>query len=296
MQPTEFHALPGHLYVVATPIGNLRDITLRALDILKSVDVVAAEDTRTSSGLLAAYGIRAQLVACHEHNEKAAAAVLVGRLQAGESVAFISDAGTPGISDPGAWLVRQARAAGLPVLPLPGPSAAAAALSVAGLETGHWLFYGFLPAKAGPRRKALETLKALPYPLVFYEAPHRLAETLADLTAVLGPERQLFLARELTKRFESCHACRLAEVAAWLGEDANRLRGEFVLIVEGAREDAEAAWQAAVAVLTVLREELPASQAARLAARLTGARKNALYDVALKGSDKVTSDEVTSNE
>jgi 16S rRNA (cytidine1402-2'-O)-methyltransferase len=291
MQPTEFHAQPGHLYVVATPIGNLRDITLRALDILKSVDVIAAEDTRVSAGLLSAYGIEARLVACHEHNEKAAAASLVGRLQAGESVAFISDAGTPGISDPGAWLVREARAANLPVVPLPGPSAVATALSAAGLEAGHWLFYGFLPAKAGHRRKAQEELQELPYPLVFYEAPHRLEETLADLAAVLGEERNLFLARELTKRFESFHACRLGEALDWLAGDANRTRGEFVLVVDGAQADADAAWQNALRVLAALLEELPASQAARIAARLTGARKNALYDAALKGSDEVTSNE-----
>ena len=291
MQPSEFHALPGHLYVVATPIGNLRDITLRALDILKSVDVVAAEDTRVSAGLLSAYGIEASLVACHEHNEKTAAAALVERLQAGQSVAYISDAGTPGISDPGAYLVARAREARLPVVPLPGPSAAAAALSVAGLESGHWLFYGFLPAKGGARRKALEALKGLTHPLVFYEAPHRIEETLADLAAVLGPQRQVFLGRELTKRFESFHACALGEILDWLSEDANRLRGEFVLIVAGASADADAAWEQAVQVLEILLEELPASQAVRLAARITGARKNALYDVAQEMvSDKVTSD------
>lgn len=290
MQPTEFRAQPGHLYVVATPIGNLRDITLRALDILKSVDVVAAEDTRVSAGLLAAYGISARLSACHEHNEKHAAAALVERLRAGESVAFISDAGTPGISDPGAWLVRQARAAGLTVVPLPGPSAATAALSVAGLETGHWLFYGFLPAKPGPRRKALEGLKELVHPLVFYEAPHRLEETLADLVSVLGAERQLFIAREVTKRFESFHACLLGEAAEWLAEDANHQRGEFVLIVDGAQVNDQTAWQEALRILDILLAELPASQAARLAARLSGERKNALYDVALKSGDKITSD------
>lgn len=280
MQPTEFRAQPGHLYVVATPIGNLRDITLRALDILKSVDVVAAEDTRVSAGLLSAFGIEARLVSCREHNEKQAALALVERLHSGESVAYISDAGTPGISDPGAWLVRQAREAGIPVEPLPGPSAATTALSVAGLETGHWLFYGFLPAKPGSRRKALEGLKVLVHPIVFYEAPHRLEETLADLAEVLGSDRQLFIARELTKRFESFHACRLGEAAEWLAGDANRRRGEFVLIVEGATVDQRAGWHEALRILDVLLGELPASQAARLAARLSGERKNALYDVA----------------
>jgi 16S rRNA (cytidine1402-2'-O)-methyltransferase len=274
MQPTEFRAQTGHLYIVATPIGNLRDISLRALDILKTVDVVAAEDTRNSAGLLAAYGIEARLQACHEHNEKTAAAGLVGRLRAGESVAYISDAGTPGISDPGAELVRQA------VVPLPGPNAAVTALSVTGLDSGQWLFYGFLPVRAGQRRSVLESLRALCYPLVFYEAPHRLEEALTDLEAILGPERRVFMARELTKRFESCHACRLGELRAWLDEDDNRKRGEFVLVVDGAVPDAEAAWREALRVLEILLGELPASQAARLAARLTGARKNALYDAA----------------
>jgi 16S rRNA (cytidine1402-2'-O)-methyltransferase len=282
MQPTEFIAQPGHLYVVATPIGNLRDITLRALDILKSVDLIAAEDTRTSAVLLSAHGIDAHLMACHEHNEKTAAEKLVARLQAGDSVAYLSDAGTPGISDPGAWLVRRARQAGLPVVPLPGPSAATAAVSVAGLEDGHWLFYGFLPAKAGQRRKALELLKDLPFPVIFYEAPHRLDETLVDLAGIFGPGRRLFLARELSKRFESFHECTLTEAVPWLEGDANRRRGEFVLIVEGVPADDAAEWETAQKTLAVLLGELPASQAARLAARLTGARRNALYDVAMK--------------
>jgi 16S rRNA (cytidine1402-2'-O)-methyltransferase len=175
-------------------------------------------------------------------------------------------------------------------VPLPGPSAATAALSVAGLETGHWLFYGFLPAKPGPRCKVLAGLKALSHPLVFYEAPHRLEETLADLAAVLGAERQLFIAREVSKRFESFHACRLGEAAEWLAADANHRRGEFVLVVAGAPENDQIAWQEALRVLDILLAELPASQAARLAARLSGARKNALYDVALNRGDNVTSD------
>lgn len=284
MQPTEFRAQAGVLYVVATPIGNLRDITLRALDILKSVDIVAAEDTRVSAALLAAYGIEAKLLACHEHNERAAAAQLVGELQAGRSVAYISDAGTPGVSDPGAELTRAARAAGLPISPIPGVSAVTTALSVAGLSTGHWLFHGFLPHKPGPRRRELEALKALPQALVFYESPHRILDTLADMAAVLGDMRRVFLGRELTKRFESFYELPLGEAAAWLSADENRSRGEFVLIVQGAPADADAAGREAERVLAVLLEDLPASQAARLAARLTGAKKNALYDLALQWS------------
>jgi 16S rRNA (cytidine1402-2'-O)-methyltransferase len=288
MQPTEFRAQAGHLYVVATPIGNLRDITLRALDILKSVDVVAAEDTRVSAGLLAAFGIEARLVSCRAHNEKQAALGLLERLRAGASVAYVSDAGTPGISDPGSLLVRAAREAGVAVEPIPGPSAVTTVLSVAGLDAGQWLFQGFLPARSGPRRAALQALRALPCALVFYEAPHRLDETLADMLAILGGERRLVLARELTKRFESVHTCRLDAADAWLAGDPDRRRGEFVLIVDAPTAVDDAGWQEALRCLAILLDELPASQAARLAARISGQKKKALYDQALKA---VTRDE-----
>ena len=273
-------ARPGTLHIVATPIGNLRDLGFRALDVLRSADLVAAEDTRTSQALLAAYGIQAKMVALHEHNEAAGATRLVAEMQAGKSVAYISDAGTPGISDPGAKLVKAARAAGLPVVPVPGPSAAATALSVAGLE-GPWLFFGFLPAKAAARRKALAELAPLPHALVFYEAPHRIGECVDDLLAVLGGERSLLFGRELTKRFEQVHECPLAEAPAWLAADENHRRGEFVLAVSPpppreAGDDGEAR-----RVLEILLEELPLKQAAHLAAKLTGGRKNALYDLAL---------------
>ena len=281
MQATEFQARPGTLYIVATPIGNLRDITLRALDILKTVDLVAAEDTRTTGGLLSAHGISAKLFASHEHNERTAASALVQRLREGKSIALVSDAGTPGISDPGAAAVRAAREAGLPVVPLPGASAVATALSAAGLTEGRWLFHGFLPHKTGERRRELEALAGLAQQLVFYESPHRLLETVADLAAVLGGERRLVIGRELTKRFEEFHACALAEAGAWLTGDENRQRGEFVLIVSGCPVDTEAGLKEARRVLEILLEDLPASQAARLAARITGAKKNALYDLAL---------------
>lgn len=286
MQAAEFHAHPGTLYVVATPIGNLRDITLRALDILRSVDLVAAEDTRVSGSLLAAYGIPAKLYACHEHNERSAAADLVQRLRDGRSVALISDAGTPAISDPGARVVRAAREAGLAVVPIPGPSAVATALSAAGLTEAGWLFHGFLPHKAGERRRQLEALAELPQSLVFYESPHRLMDTVADLASVLGGARRLFLARELTKRFESCHECDLAEATDWLDADENRRRGEFVLVVSGRPPGDGDDLTEARRVLDILLEDLPASQAVRLAARITGAKKNALYDLALKRSDQ----------
>lgn len=274
-------ARPGTLHIVATPIGNLRDLGFRALDVLRSADLVAAEDTRTSQALLAAYGIQAKMVALHEHNEAAGATRLVAEMQAGKSVAYISDAGTPGISDPGAKLVQAAREAGLPVVPVPGPSAAAAALSVAGLE-GPWLFFGFLPAKAAARRKALAELAPLPHALVFYEAPHRVEECVDDLLAVLGGERTLLFGRELTKRFEQLHACPLAEAPAWLAEDENHRRGEFVLVVSPpARVESEDQTEAR-RVLEILLEELPLKQAAHLAAKLTGGRKNALYDLALE--------------
>lgn len=274
-------ARPGTLYIVATPIGNLRDMTLHALDVLRTVDLVAAEDTRNSQGLLNAYGIQVRLTALHEHNEAAGAERLVADLRAGKSVAYVSDAGTPGISDPGARLVAAVRAAGLPIVPIPGASAVAAAVSVAGLE-GPWQFVGFLPAKAGPRRKLLETLRALPCALVLYEAPHRIEECVADLTAALGGARRVLFARELTKRFEEIHACSLAEAADWLAADENHRRGEFVLVVSAADEAAAAEVAETERVLEILLEDLPVKQAAHLAARITGGRKNALYDLALK--------------
>lgn len=280
MFDTPQSALPGALYIVATPIGNLRDLTLHALDVLRTVDLIAAEDTRNSQNLLSAYGIQARLTPVHEHNEQAAAVRLVATLREGKSVAYVSDAGTPGISDPGARLVAAARAAGVTVVPIPGASAVATAMSVAGLESP-WLFVGFLPAKAAGRRRELERLRDLPYALVFYEAPHRIQETVLDLCALLGGERRILFARELTKRFEQLHACPLAEAAAWLEADENHRRGEFVLVLDpppvGEDDDSEAR-----RVLTLLLEELPVKQAAHLAARLTGARKNALYQIALE--------------
>ncbi len=280
------HTPPGSLYVVATPIGNLGDITQRALEVLKSVDLVAAEDTRHSGQLLSRLGIAAKFVALHEHNELQASPRLIADLQSGRNVAIITDAGTPAISDPGTLLVAAAHEAGIRVIPVPGASAVICALSAAGIVAPHWLFYGFLPAKASHRRIALQTLAALPYALIFYEAPHRINECVEDLAAVLGGERRITFARELTKLFETIHNLPLAEAGAWLAADPNRQKGEFVLIVEGASVAAGNEDQQQLRdTLTILLEELPLKQAAHIAARLTGIKKNTCYKLALDMRD-----------
>jgi len=278
-----FVAEASTLYVVATPIGNLRDVTLRALDVLRTANIVAAEDTRHTRRLLDHYGIAAKLVAAHEHNERAAAARVIEWLRAGQSVALVTDAGTPAVSDPGAGLVREVRSAGCRVVPIPGPSALVTALSAAGIESTAFLFRGFLPAKSESRREAIEAHANVDAPVLYYEAPHRVRETLADLLAVLGPERRITLARELTKVFESIHECTLGEVIGWIEADPNHARGEFVLILHAAPlGDADAKAREALRVLDVLMRELPASQAAKLAAQITGARRNDLYEAALR--------------
>jgi 16S rRNA (cytidine1402-2'-O)-methyltransferase len=274
-------ALGRTLYVVATPIGNLRDITLRALDVLGQVDVIAAEDTRVSGILMAHHGIRARLLSLNEHNERRRATEIISLLEAGKRVALVTDAGTPAISDPGAALVRAVRDAGLAVVPVPGASAVIAALSAAGLEASPWLFFGFLPATAAARRTALEALVALPFALVFYEAPHRVRAALAALGAVLGASREVVIARELTKRFETIHRCTLGEASSWIEADADRERGEFVLVV-GAPPAAVAEVEGAHdATLALLLAELPLARAVKLAAALTGAPRNRLYERAL---------------
>lgn len=267
------------LYVVPTPLGNLGDLTLRAAEVLRSVAWVAAEDTRHSAPLLKHLGAAARTLPAHQHNEHEAAARIVEKLQAGESVALISDAGTPGISDPGARIVAAVRAAGCKVVPLPGACAAVTALSAAGLTDEHFLFYGFLPSKGGQRRQALESLRSQAAALVFYEAPHRVLETVEDMANVLG-ERTLVVARELTKLFETIESVPLAEAHAWLKADPNRQRGEFVLIVSGAPASADDGEGERVLAL-LLDEGLPTKQAAKLAAQITGAAKNALYERAL---------------
>jgi len=271
------------LYVVATPIGNLGDITLRALEILRNVDVIAAEDTRHTSGLLTHFGITKKLIAVHEHNEHQSAQVLLARLQAGESVALVTDAGTPGISDPGAIVVDVLHDAGVKVVPIPGPSAVIAALSASGITDNGFSFIGFLPASGSQRRKSLALYLSINHTLVFYEAPHRIIECLVDMATVLGGERRVTIARELTKTFETIHRCALSDAQAWVESDPNQQRGEFVLLVEAAPiKEVVAVSEDAEGKLKILLAELPLKQAVRLAAEITGAKKNDLYERALQ--------------
>ena len=274
----------GSLYVVATPIGNLDDISARALTILRSVALIAAEDTRHSARLMQHFGIGTPLAACHEHNERDQGGRFLARLLAGDDVALISDAGTPLISDPGYHLVRQARAAGIAVVPVPGACALIAALSAAGLPSDRFIFEGFLPAKAAGRRARLEQVKEEPRTLIFYEAPHRILECLQDMQSVFGDERPALLARELTKTFETLKGLPLAELAAWVAADSNQQRGECVVLVAGwqAPEGDEAVSAEAMRVLNLLLAEMPLKRAAALAAEITGVRKNLLYQVALE--------------
>lgn len=268
------------LYVVPTPLGNLADMTQRAIDVLRRVPWVAAEDTRHSAPLLKHYGAGARLLPAHEHNEEGAAQQVIGKLAAGESVALVSDAGTPAVSDPGARLVARVRAAGFRVVPLPGACAAVTALSASGLAESHFLFYGFLPAKTKQREDELRALVDLPYALVFYEAPHRILETVESIARVLGNDRTLVFARELTKLFETIHSCPSGEALAWLQADANRQRGEFVLLVSGA-VDAGGSGEGERVLKLLLEDGISVKQAARLAHAITGAPKNAMYELAL---------------
>lgn len=267
---------PGILHVVATPIGNLGDLSPRALDTLRKVDAICAEDTRHTRQLLSHFGVERPLLALHQHNEEVQAAQLVSRLLAGESLALVSDAGTPLVSDPGFRLVRAARAAGVRVSPVPGACAAIAALSAAGLPSDRFVFEGFLPAKAAARRERLSQLVGEPRTLLFYESAHRIEETLADMAAVFGPRRAV-LARELTKLFETVLDGSLADLHARVSADADQRKGEFVVIVEGAGEEVDARIAEGQRLYARLIEYLKPSQAARLAAELSGAPRKALY-------------------
>ena len=279
----------GALYVVATPIGNLADIGLRALHVLDIADAVACEDTRHTQQLLRAYGLDGKaLIALHEHNELQAAQTVLARLQAGERVAYVSDAGTPAISDPGARLVAACRAAHVRVLPLPGASSVTTALSVAGLAgDGHFVFAGFLPTKSGERTHAVQALAAEPRAVVLLEAPHRIA-ALADALATLG-ERRVTVARELTKQFEQIATTTCAALPAWLAQDAQRQRGEFALVLHP--QEMHATAHDSERLLRLLLAELPLKSAVRLAAEITGAPRNALYEqaLALKAADDADS-------
>ncbi len=274
----------GTLFVVATPIGNLDDLSARALKVLGDVSLIAAEDTRHSARLMQHFGIGTPLAACHEHNERDEGNRFIERLLAGDDVALISDAGTPLISDPGYHLVRQARVAGIRVVPVPGACALIAALSAAGLPSDRFVFEGFLPAKTVGRRARLELVREEPRTLIFYEAPHRILECLQDMREVFGGERQALLARELTKTFETLQGMPLDQLCEWVAADANQQRGECVVLVAGwqAPEDEAAVSVEALRVLDLLLAEMPLKHAAALAAQITGVRKNLLYQTALE--------------
>ena len=273
----------GTLYIVATPIGNLGDITMRALATLKEVDLIAAEDTRHTSKLLQHFLITTPLKPCHDHNEREQQDYLIRLLQEGKNIALVSDAGTPLISDPGFHLVKQAQQQGINVVPIPGACAVITAISAAGLPSDRFSFEGFLPAKAMARKNTLETLRQEPRTLIFYEAPHRLLESITDCATVFGEERIAVLARELTKTFETIKQLPLGEMVAWIASDSNQQRGECVLLIapwkapeeEGLNQESER-------VLKTLLAELPVKQAASLAAEITGERKNKLYQYALE--------------
>lgn len=273
---------PATLYVIATPIGNIGDISIRALHVLSLADAVACEDTRNTGILIAQYGLSKTLIAAHQHNEREVAERLIARLRQGERIALVSDAGTPGVSDPGARIVDAVLSAGLRVVPLPGASAVVTALSAGGLVNDHFHFVGFLPAKASQRNSALQDLKDENATMVFYEAPHRIVETVEAMANILGPVRQIVIARELTKLFEEIHRCPLSEAVNWLNADKKHIKGEFVLLVEGAHETVGTQDAEAERVLSILLKELPVSKAASLASRITGAKKNLLYERALK--------------
>ena len=269
----------GTLYVVATPIGNLSDASPRAMETLTTCDLIACEDTRVARTLLARHGIGTRLVALHEHNERAASVKLIEAIVAGSNVALVSDAGTPGISDPGAWLVSEAHRVGIRVSPVPGPSAGAAAYSAAGFGSPQFFFAGFLPASGAARREALEALR-MPYPVILYEAPHRILKTVNDLAERFGADREVAIGRELTKKFEEFARLPLGQAKAWIEANPHRQQGEFVLVL-AAGEARTAPAMDEDRVLDVLLDSLSPSDAARLAARITGLPRKALYQKAL---------------
>lgn len=282
-QPASLKPTSGILYVVATPIGNLDDISVRALKVLSEVALIAAEDTRHSQRLLQQFGIETPLQACHEHNERGQTERLLQCLRSGQDIALISDAGTPLISDPGYHLVHMARAQQIRCIPIPGPCALIAALSVAGLPSDRFVFEGFLPAKQAARCTRLELLKKESRTLIFYEAPHRVAQSLEDMQRIFGGARSACMARELTKTFETLHSSTLDELCVWVAADQNQQRGECVLLVRGCSliETEPVIAPEAARVLSLLLAELPLKRAVAMAATITGVRKNLLYEAAL---------------
>ncbi|MBT3144099.1 16S rRNA (cytidine(1402)-2'-O)-methyltransferase [Neptunomonas phycophila] len=270
------------LFVVATPIGNLGDMTPRAVEVLQSVALIAAEDTRHSSRLMAHFNIKAPMISLHDHNERQRLQTILDKLAAGDSIALISDAGTPLISDPGFILVRAVREAGFKVVPVPGACAVITAMCASGVPTDKFVFEGFLPAKRVGRKQKFEALVAEERTVIFYESTHRILDSLADMRDVLGEDRYVVVARELTKTFETIHGDTLGNVIEWITADHNQQKGEFVLLVQGVElESSDGPSPEALKVLDVLLEELPVKQASALAAKITGEKKNALYQIAL---------------
>ena len=280
--------LTGILYIVATPIGNLQDITQRALDTFTQVDLIAAEDTRHSGLLLSHYGIKKPFFALHDHNEQEKAHILVEKLKQGSNIALISDAGTPLISDPGFHLVRQCREANIRVVPLPGACAAITALCASGIASDRFCFEGFLPAKSKARKDKLENIAEEDRTLIFYESTHRILDTLEDMQSVLGEERYIVLAREITKTWETITGNTIKNLREWLLEDPNRTKGEMVLIVEGKpkSDNNDEISPQAVKALELIAEELPLKKAAAIVAELYGYKKNALYQFGLAHLEK----------
>ncbi|WP_448211926.1 16S rRNA (cytidine(1402)-2'-O)-methyltransferase [Colwellia sp. MEBiC06753] len=278
---TDFQVASGTLYVVSTPIGNLGDITQRALDVLSQVDLVACEDTRHTQKLLSAFSIKAKTFSLHDHNERQRQEQIANWLTEGKSIALVSDAGTPLISDPGFHIVKDLKLQNLPVVPIPGACAAIAALSVAGLPTDRFTFEGFLPSKTGARQKVLAELANEPRTMVFYDAPRRALDTMLDIVHTLGGERQVVIAREITKTFETIKADSAENFVTWLTADPNQLKGEMVLIIEGKTLDSEAISPEIEQTLKLLVEELPPKKACAIAAKIYGVKKNQLYDLAL---------------
>lgn len=271
------------LYIVATPIGNLNDITHRAIETLHKVSLIAAEDTRHSRRLLDHYQITTKLISLHEHNEQQRSTYLLEQLQQGQTIALISDAGTPLISDPGYRLVQTVRAANIRVVPIPGACALISALSAAGLPSDRFIFEGFLSSKTTARKQQLQTIQHETRTSIFYESPHRILDLIDDMLAILGPERYVVLARELTKTFETIYGANLAELKEWLINDSNQQKGEFVVLVAGVTPTTDNSTDIETTrVLTILLKDLPTSQAIQLATQITGEKKNKLYDLALK--------------
>jgi len=275
------------LYIVATPIGNLGDITLRAVETLKKADLIAAEDTRHSQRLMNHLGVSSRLLSLHEHNEREKSQAIIDKVKEGQSIALVSDAGTPLISDPGYFLVKLAQEQGVKVVPIPGVSAVVTALSVSGLPSDRFVFEGFLPAKSGNKQRVLELFKYESRTVIFYESPHRIVDTLEAMLTVFGEDRRLVLARELTKTFETIKGDSLGLLCEWVKSDANQQRGEFVLLLEGATDTPEESVVDQDKMLALLIAELPIKKASKIVSEITGANKKDLYQRALEMQGKV---------